>query len=171
MDLDAERAQERLGERAGGDAGGGLARAGALEHVADVGEAVLLDAGEVGVAGPRQVDLLDLGLDRPGVHPLLPVRVVAVGDQQRDRAAERAPVADAGADLDRSRVSIFIRPPRPWPSWRRAMSRSSASRSSSSPAGRPSTIATSPGPCDSPAVVNLNPLIARKAICVRRLWS
>ena len=51
--------------------------------------------------------------------------------------------------------SIFIRPPRPWPSWRRAMSRSSASRSSSSPAGRPSTIATSPGPCDSPAVVKL----------------
>src|SRR5262249_45157003 len=33
------------------------------------------------------------------------------------------------------------------------MSRSSASCSSSSPAGIPSTIATSPGPCDSPAVV------------------
>ena len=63
--------------------------------------AELEQAGEVGVAGPRQVDLLDLGVDRPRVHPLLPVRVVAVGDQQRDRAAERAAVADPRADLDR----------------------------------------------------------------------
>ena len=45
-----------------------------------------------------------------------------------------------------------MRPPRPWPSWRRAMSRSIASRSSSSPAGRPSTMVVSPGPWDSPAV-------------------
>src|SRR4051794_33059060 len=36
------------------------------------------------------------------------------------------------------------------------MSRSRASRSSSRPAGMPSTIATSPGPCDSPAVVKRN---------------
>ena len=64
-------------------------------------------AGEVGVAGARQVDLLDLGLDRPRVHPLLPVRVVAVGDQHGDRAAERAPVADArsGSRPRRSRSS------------------------------------------------------------------
>ena len=48
--------------------------------------------------------------------------------------------------------SIFIRPPRPWPSWRRAMSPSIASWSSSRPAGRPSTIVVRPGPCDSPAV-------------------
>ena len=46
-----------------------------------------------------------------------------------------------------------MRPPRPCPSWRRAMSRSIASRSSSRPAGRPSTTATRPGPWDSPAVV------------------
>ena len=38
-DLDAERAQERLGQRAAGDARGGLARAGALEDVAHVGRA------------------------------------------------------------------------------------------------------------------------------------
>ena len=55
------------------------------------------DAGEVGVAGTRKVDLLDLLLDRPGVHPLLPVGVVAVLDQERDRAAERAAVPDAAA--------------------------------------------------------------------------
>ena len=52
--------------------------------------------------------------------------------------------------------SIFMRPPRPWPSWRRAMSRSMASRSSSSPAGRPSTMHVRPGPCDSPAVISLS---------------
>src|SRR5919112_1676090 len=48
--------------------------------------------------------------------------------------------------------SIFIRPPRPWPSWRRARSESMSSGLSSRPAGRPSTIAVSPGPWDSPAV-------------------
>ena len=32
----------------------------------------------------------------------------------------------------------------------------------------PSTIATSPGPCDSPAVVKRNVVIARKAIGARR---
>jgi hypothetical protein len=45
------------------------------------------------------VDLGDRVLDRPRVHPLLPVGVVAVGDLEGDRAAERAPVADAGGDL------------------------------------------------------------------------
>src|SRR5215218_1111383 len=50
--------------------------------------------------------------------------------------------------------SIFIRPPRPWPSWRRARSASMSSGRSASPAGSPSTIAVSPGPWDSPAVTN-----------------
>ena len=109
MDGDAEGAQELLGERAGGHPRRRLAGAGALEHVADVGVAVLEQPGEVGVAGPRRVDLLDLGVDRPRVHPLLPVGVVAVGDQDRDRAAERSPVAHAGADLDR--VALDLHPP------------------------------------------------------------
>jgi hypothetical protein len=94
-----ELAQQRLGERAGGDTGGGLAGGGALEHVAHVGVAVLEDAGEVGVARTRQVHLVDLGVHRPGVHPLLPVAVVAVVDPQRNRAAERPPVAHAGDDV------------------------------------------------------------------------
>src|SRR4051794_39019341 len=46
-----------------------------------------------------------------------------------------------------------MRPPRPWPSWRRCMSRPIASRSSASPAGRPSTMHVRPGPWDSPAVM------------------
>ena len=51
------------------------------------------------MAGARQVHLGQLGVDRPRAHPLLPVGVVAVGDLQRDRAAERAPVTDARRDL------------------------------------------------------------------------
>src|SRR5215210_2757091 len=50
--------------------------------------------------------------------------------------------------------SIFMRPPRPWPSWRRARSTSMSSGVNSRPAGTPSTIAVSPGPWDSPAVTN-----------------
>ncbi len=105
----SKRGEKAAGQRAGGDAGGGLAGAGALEHVADVGVAVFLGADEVGVAGPRQVDLVRLeALDRPGVHPLLPVGVVAVGDEDGDRAAEGATVAHAGADLDR--VGLDLHP-------------------------------------------------------------
>ena len=98
-DLHAERPEERLGQRAGGRSRGGLARRRALEHVAHVAEAELLDAREVGVPGPRQVDLLDLCLHRPGVHPLLPVLVVAVDDPERDGTPEGAPMANAGGDL------------------------------------------------------------------------
>ena len=70
-----------------------------LEHVANVREAVLLDAGQVGVARARQVHLRDLRVHRPGVHPFLPVGEVAVLDPERHRAAKRAPVAHAGGDL------------------------------------------------------------------------
>src|SRR3954451_7708213 len=60
--------------------------------------------------------------------------------------------------------SIFMRPPRPCPSWRRARSRSRSSGDSSSPAGRPSTTAVRPGPWDSPAVVK------RSAIGPQPYW-
>ena len=62
-------------------------------------------------------------------------------------------MADTGGDVG-AVVSIFMRPPRPWPSWRRARSRSSASRSSWRPAGSPSTMQVESGPCDSPAVIS-----------------
>ena len=96
-------------ERAAGDARRGLARARALEHVAHVGEAELPDAGEVGVARAREMHLGHVGLDRPRVHPLLPVGVVAVGDLERDGPAERAAVADAGGDL--GGVALDLHPP------------------------------------------------------------
>ena len=89
-----------------------------------------------------------------GLIPHVPVRVVAVADDERERRAERAPVAEAGEHLD-------ARPSRAAgagcgrsPAGGARRSASIASRSSTSPAGRPVTIATSAGPCDSPAVAS-----------------
>ncbi len=95
MDLDAERPQELLGDRAARHARSRLTRAGALKDVSDVAEAVLLGADEIGVTGPGQVDLRDVRLDRPRAHPLLPVGVVAVVHLQRDRPAKRSPMTYA----------------------------------------------------------------------------
>jgi hypothetical protein len=101
VDADAKRGEEAAGDRAGGDARGGLAGAGSLEHVADVCVAVLLGTDQIRMTGTRQMHFVDLGLYRPRVHPLLPVGVVAVGDEDGDRAAERAPMAQPGTNLDR----------------------------------------------------------------------
>ena len=107
--LHAERAQKRLRQRAAGDARGGLARGGPLEDVAHIALLVLPGAHQVGVAGTRQVHLGDRCLHRPRVHPLLPVGVVAVGDLQRDGAAERAPVPHARGHG--RRVALDLHPP------------------------------------------------------------
>src|SRR5690242_3760319 len=58
------------------------------------------------------------------------------------------------ASTSTSSVSICWRGERPYPCWRRRRSASIASFSSTSPAGSPETIATSAGPCDSPAVAS-----------------
>ncbi len=154
-DLDAERRQERAAQRAAGDARRRLARAGALEHVAHVGEVVLPDAHEIRMAGPRQVHLGDVGLDRVRVHPLLPVRVVAVGDLQGDRPAERRAVAHARRD-ERA-IGLDLHPPAAavaeLPARHVAVDRL---RGEPRPAGRPSTMHVRPGPCDSPAVMSLS---------------
>ena len=112
-------AQERLREPAGGHTRGGLTCTRALQHVANVGVTELEHPGQVGVARARQVDLVDLGVDGPGVHPLAPVRVVAVLDQERDGAAERAAVTDAapddravGLDLHPAAAAVTELPPR-----------------------------------------------------------
>src|SRR3954454_24863127 len=64
--------------------------------------------------------------------------------------------------------SIFIRPPRPCPSWRRARSRLMSSGVSSRPAGRPSSTAVRPGPCDSPAVVKRSAIAPLSLPAARR---
>ena len=95
-DVHAQRAQVLLEHGAARDSGGRLPRAGPLEHVADVGQLVLLRPGEVGVPRSRKMDLVDRAVDRPRAHPLGPVLVVAVGDLEGDRSAERPPVPHAG---------------------------------------------------------------------------
>ena len=83
-DPDAERLEERRGDRPRRRPDGGLARARALDDVARVDEAAVERAREIGVPGPRRVD----GRERR-------VRRVAVVDVERDRVAGRDAVADA----------------------------------------------------------------------------
>src|SRR4051812_18829138 len=58
------------------------------------------------------------------------------------------------ATISARSVSIFIRPPRPYPCCRRHSSRLTASREIGMPAGIPARVATRHSPCDSPAVSN-----------------
>ena len=106
--------EQRLRDRAGRDVDRRMPRRGALERVADVGEAVLLHAGEIGVPGPRQRDRLrplplGLALGRPRAHPPRPVLVVAVADDERERRAERAAVAEAREHLDLVGLDLLAR--------------------------------------------------------------
>src|SRR3989442_8195094 len=78
-DFHPELLEQQLAHRPAGNAGDGLARAGALQDVARVLAVVLEDAREVGVprAGPRDLPPARLpgGLGLPGHHvlPVLPV--------------------------------------------------------------------------------------------------
>ena len=106
-ELDAELLQERGGDGAEGHPGGGLAGAGALQHGPGLVEAVLLHAGEVGVAGPgpgqRGVAGLvgqDFGVHGIGRHDLFPLGPFGVADLDGDGAALGQAVADAAEDRD-----------------------------------------------------------------------
>src|SRR5436190_15200050 len=73
---------------------------------------VLLHAREVGVTGTRERHLLRalalrLALGRPRAHPPRPVLVVAVPDDERERRAERATLAQAGEHLDLVRLDLL----------------------------------------------------------------
>ncbi len=118
--FDLEVREQLACDGRGGDARGGLTRAGAFEDVADVVAFVLQHAREIGVTRPRPRDgrafrarrvLRRLGAD---VHGVLPVVPILVADEEGDRAAERLAFAHAGEDLARS-VSITMRRPRPYP--------------------------------------------------------
>ena len=108
-DLRADLREHQLGERPGRDPSCGLSRAGALEHVAGVVEAVLLHADEIGVTGPGLAQRL---LRRAGRrrHLLLPLRPLGVVDHDRDRRPEREAVADAAEDLDVVALEAHARP-------------------------------------------------------------
>ena len=50
-----------------------------------------------------------LALGRPGAHPPLPVRVVAIADDERERRSQRAPVPEAGEHLDPVLLDLLAR--------------------------------------------------------------
>src|SRR5204863_8276466 len=86
----------------------------ALEGVADIGVAVLQDAGQVGVAGPRQRHRLRalarrLALRRPRAHAPRPVLVVFVADQECQGRSERTAVAKPGERLDAVLLDLLPR--------------------------------------------------------------
>ena len=115
-DADTEATEQQTGQRASRDAGRGLSRARALEHVADVGVAVFDRAGQVRMSRPRPRDgraILRAGrafrLLRLDVHRLLPVHPVAVANEQGDRRAGGDTVAYAGEDL--GAIAFDLHPP------------------------------------------------------------
>src|SRR5437879_9273005 len=113
-DLDVELLEQQLAHGPAGDAGDGLAGAGALQDVARVLAVVLEDAREVGVprAGPRDLAPARLRGD-PGLrgHHVLPVLPVAVPHEHRDGGAERLARPHAGEPLDLLRLDLHARAP------------------------------------------------------------
>ena len=112
--VDPDLLQQRLRDRARGDVHGGMSRRRALECVAHVRKAVLLYTGEIGVAGTRErhrLRSLPLGIARrrPGIHPPRPVLVVAIPDDECERCAERAPLAQSREHLDLVRLDLLAR--------------------------------------------------------------
>ena len=99
--LDAEFAQQRLGQRAHGHARRRFAGAGALQNVARVMEIVLDGARQVGMAGPRPRHRLALvigALGRFHGKRLSPVLPIPIADQDGHGRADGAGMADAGHD-------------------------------------------------------------------------
>ena len=113
-DVDPDLVEERLRHRACRDVDRGMPRRRPLERVADVRQPVLLHAGEIRMARPRQRDrlrplALGLPLRRPGAHPPRPVLVVAIADYERERRAERAAVTQPREHLDLVRLDLLAR--------------------------------------------------------------
>jgi hypothetical protein len=100
-------AEQGLGGRPGGHPGRGLAGAGPLQHRPGLAEAVLLHAGQVGVAGPgpgqRHPPPGGHRLrvrDRVGGHDLGPLGPLAVVDLDGQGRAQGAAVAEPAEDLE-----------------------------------------------------------------------
>ena len=86
--VDAEHGEQLAGEATGGDAGGRLAGAGPFEHGPNAAE-VLDGAGQVDMAGPRPIDLLE------------PFELrILVDDLEGEWAAERHALPEAGEKCD-----------------------------------------------------------------------
>ena len=157
------RGEQRPRHRAGRDPRGGLASAGPLEHVARVVEAVLEDAREVRVPGTNARHPFGLESPRLDLHRTLPVLPVAVLDHQRDRRPERLAAADAADDPGRVVLDLLALSPTVAALAAPKVGVDVARGVQRQPAGTPSTITVSCGPCDSPAVRN-------RSICNGLYW-
>jgi hypothetical protein len=110
--VDPEVGQQRLGARAGRHPGRRLPGRGPLEHVPGVVEAVLLHAGEVGVARAGWVSGAFVAPGRRHLLvPLVGALPLAVADDDGDRRAERAPVADAAEQRELVLLEAHARAP------------------------------------------------------------
>ena len=142
---------------------------GALEDVAHVGLPVLLRArrgrrGRGAAGAPRRPP------PRPATGSSAPPSWRSRGWRPAARSARRACARGARPPVTSAASrSIFMRPPRPWPSWRRAMSRLISSAVRRRPAGSPSSTQVSPGPCDSPAVISRSSTAPSLFACLRAL--
>src|SRR6185503_20571728 len=112
--LDADLPDERLRDRTTRDDRRGVPRTGPLERVSRIGELVLHDAREIGMAWPRERHRLlalsgGVALRRPGAHPPLPVGMVTVANEEGERRPEGAAVPEPGQHLDRVRLDLLPR--------------------------------------------------------------
>src|SRR5437870_3832147 len=107
----------------------------------------------------------------PGTTPLARRATTPPRVSPASRAAAIAAIIAALFSGSAHRTSLSSTPapskrcrgPRPEPGWRRWRSKSISAGESASPAGTPSSSATRPGPCDSPAVSSLTDSRARPA--------
>ena len=128
---DAELGQESLGQCADGDARSGFARAGAFQNIAGVMKVVFDRASQIGMSGPRARDRFLLDPRAPSMSSTGRASVQFFQSLFSIRIAMGEPMVcewRTPLTMWARSVSIFMRPPRPKPCWRRHSSRSIAAR-------------------------------------------
>src|SRR5262249_35378165 len=99
-ELDSESAEQLLADRANRDAGGGVARACPLEHVARVVGFVFERARQIRMSWSWTRDLLAARRRRPRIHGFAPVVEIAVANAERDGRPGGPAAAQARQHLD-----------------------------------------------------------------------
>ncbi len=141
--LDLKMRQQLSAQCTGSDARGRFAGAGTFQHVAD-GCTEFQKSGEVRVArggGQSSSGAVSIRLSLFQTAMTIGAPILRLW---------RTPLSNSAWS-----VSIFMRPPRPYPFWRRANCLLISSIASGTPNGKPSMSTKQPAPCDSPAERNV----------------